>query len=188
MEPLVTDSSARGGNDQQDRFVRLLARYSPQIFGFILSLSPQTSDAEDIFQETSAALWKKFDTFEDGTSFRAWACRVAQIKVLDHRRKKYREHILSDHALAMIAADALVVAEQEVSCSDVLSECVAKLPLADRSLIELKYYRGKDPKQIAEASEKSVYTVYRALSRIHGALLRCVQRGLARDRVDLGKL
>ena len=29
--------------------------------------------ADDIFQETSVILWKEFETFEQGTSFRKWS-------------------------------------------------------------------------------------------------------------------
>jgi RNA polymerase sigma-70 factor, ECF subfamily len=177
-------SSCKCASDRQDVFVRLLARHSPQIFGFILALSPQANDAEDIFQETSAALWRKFDSYQDGTNFRAWACRVAHIEVLGHRRRKYKEQVLSDAALDSIAGDALAVAEGRLPREEALADCLEKLSSTDRSLIELRYFRGKSPRQIADQGSQSVYGVYRALSRIHDALLRCVQRTLSRDQAE----
>lgn len=171
-------------SDQPDTFIRLFAEHSSQILGFILALSPQRSDADDIFQETSAILWEKFDTYECGTNFRAWACTVAHFVVLSHRRKKSCQHVFSDEALAAIADDALAEAESGESRNTALAKCLEKLPPGDRELIDLKYFCGRSSRQIAEAGSKSIYSVYRALSRVHGILLRCVRRTLAEDQAE----
>jgi RNA polymerase sigma-70 factor (ECF subfamily) len=165
--------------DKQADFVRLLTRNSSQIYGFILMLSVNRNDAEDVFQDTSVVLWEKFDTYQPGTDFRAWACRIAFFKVQSHRRASGRLRILSDDVFEALAADALAFAEDRDLRSEALSECLEKLKERDRCLLEQKYFSQHSTAQIAEQMAKSTHSVYRSLARIHSQLLNCMQRSLA---------
>lgn len=164
--------------DDQAEFVRLLSRHSSQIYGFILMLSVSHADADDIFQDTSVVLWKKFHTYERGTSFRAWACKIAYYEVLELRRNSKRMTYLSDTAMTALATDALVLLQQEDDRKESLADCLGKLAAHDRQLIEQKYFVHLSTEEIATRSSKSIYAVYRALSRVHGILLQCMRRSL----------
>jgi RNA polymerase sigma-70 factor, ECF subfamily len=166
----------------RDEFARLLSRHSRQIFGFILSLSSSRTDADDIFQETSVELWRKFTTFQAGTNFRAWAYQVAYYKVLDYRRKSGRRQLLDEEAFHAVARDALLLTADDTSRrEEALSTCLKKLPRSDRKLIDRRYRAAQSPKQIAEQTSRSVHSVYRALTRIHEALSNCVRQTLAQE-------
>lgn len=164
--------------ENQAEFVRLLTRHSSQIYGFILMLSVNRTDAEDIFQETSVVLWEKFATYERGTNFRAWACRIAYFQVLTHRRTSGRLRSLTDAAFDALAADALAIVEEGDHRKEALAECLEKLADRDRRLLEQKYFVSLTTAQIAEQTSKSTYSVYRALSRIHANLLQCMRRAM----------
>lgn len=166
-------------SDKQAEFVRLLTRNSSQIYGFILMLSVNRSDAEDVFQETSVVLWEKFDSYQPGTDFRAWACRIAFFKVQSHRRASGRLRILSDDAFEAVAADALAFAEDRDLRGEALAECLEKLAERDRRLLEQKYFVQLSTAQIAEQMSQSTHSIYRSLTRIHGQLLNCMKRSLA---------
>lgn len=175
--------SVADNQDRHDRFVRHLSAHSRQIFGFILTLASNRTDAEDIFQNTSVALWKKFETYQEGTNFRAWACQVAYLEVVEQRRRKSRLHrLLTDEAFQLLAADAMQPTEETDRREDALAGCLEKLPPADRKLIESRYFNSQSTKQIAISSCKSTHAVYRSLARIHDALMRCVQRTLAAEQ------
>ena len=165
--------------DKQAEFVRLLTRHSSQIYGFILMLSVNRIDAEDVFQDTSVVLWEKFDSYEPGTNFRAWACRIAFFQVQNHRRATGRLRSLSDEAFSAVAADALAMVEDRDIRGDALTECLEKLPERDRRLLEQKYFGQLTTAQIAEQWSQSTHSIYRSLSRIHGKLLHCMRRALA---------
>ena len=165
--------------EKQAEFVRLLTRHSSQIYGFILMLSVNRSDAEDVFQDTSVVLWEKFDSFEPGTNFRAWASRIAYFQVQNHRRAKGRLRSLSDAAFDALAADALSFVDEQDIRSEALAECVEKLSERDRRLLEQKYFGQLSTAQIAHEWSQSTYSIYRALSRIHSKLLQCVRRAMA---------
>jgi RNA polymerase sigma-70 factor (ECF subfamily) len=175
-------------NEQEnlhDRFVRTLSRHSRQIFGFILTLASERSDAEDIFQDTSVKLWKKFSTFEEGTNFRAWAYQVAYLEVLEYRRKKGRQQLLCEEAFQILARDALLRTVEDTSRrEEALAKCIEKLAKTDRKLVERRYFAAQSPKQIAEQTARSIHVVYRSLARIHDALMRCVQQALSGENVS----
>jgi RNA polymerase sigma-70 factor (ECF subfamily) len=165
--------------DRQADFVRLLTQHSSRIFGFVLGLCVNRTDAEDVFQNTSVVLWEKFDSFEPGSNFLAWACRIAYFEVLYDRRKSARVKTLSDAAWQALAADALTAADQKDDHRETLAACLDKLAAADRELLEQKYFSQRSVAEIADRCSRSVHSVYRALSRIHDALLECMRRAMS---------
>ena len=169
--------------DSQDEFLRLFSRYSRRIYGFILTLVLRHADAEEIFQDTCLVLWKKFGTYDPQGSFYGWACRIAYLEILQRRRKYQRLQILSEEALAILADKALAHADDLDDRQVALEECLQKLARQDRTLIEQRYHQRLTPKEIAQAGARSVYSVYRALARIHTTLMNCVQLQLAREGV-----
>lgn len=161
---------------KEPEFVRLLSGYSSQIYGFILMLCGNRSDAQDVLQDTSVVMWEKFDTYAPGTSFQSWACRIAYYEVMNKRRSKSRLQFLPNSTLTLIATDALAIMEQEDFNQGALADCLERLAEGDRRLIEQKYFIQMSTQEIADRSSKSVHAIYRALTRVHGILLRCMQR------------
>lgn len=167
--------------NKQDEFVRYLSRESSRIFGFILTLVVDRNDADDVFQETSVVLWRRFDEFELGSNFRAWACRIAQLQVMNFRRRHNRCLVLSDDAIQALASNALAVMDRDDRREIALTTCLEKLRPQDRQLIEQRYFRRHTTKEIADCQSRSIHSVYRALRRVHELLLRCVQQNLAAE-------
>ena len=81
-------------SDPREEFIKLFTRYQRRVFLFILSQVPSPVDAEEIHQETNVVVWNKFDQFELGTNFFAWACRIASYEVLKYREKRRRDRHL----------------------------------------------------------------------------------------------
>ena len=165
--------------DSQAKFVRLFSQNASQLFGFVLALTANRSDAEDIVQNTSVVLWEKFDTYQPGTSFIAWARRIAYLETLALRRKLSRMKTLSDEAWNVLANDALLISDDVTDRQAALGECLDRLVDSDRKLLEQKYFSQLSVAQIATAQSRGDSSIYRALSRIHLQLLQCVQRAIA---------
>jgi RNA polymerase sigma-70 factor (ECF subfamily) len=166
---------------QHDEFLRLFSSHSQRIYEFILTLVMRQADAEEIFQDTSLILWKKFDSYDPEGNFRAWACRIAYLEVLQLRRTSRRLQTFSDEALALLAEKAIAHSDDLGRRQTALEECLEKLQPQDREMIEQRYYHRRAPKEIATLKTCSVYSVYRALARVHSALLNCVQIQLSRE-------
>jgi RNA polymerase sigma-70 factor (ECF subfamily) len=166
---------------KHDEFLRLFSSHSQRIYEFILTLVLRQADADEIFQDTSLILWKKFDSYDPAGNFRAWACRIAYLEVLQLRRSSRRLHTFSDEALALLAEKAIAHSEDRGQRQAALEQCLEQLQPQDREMIEQRYYHRRAPKEIATQKACSVYTVYRALARVHAALLKCVKIRLARE-------
>lgn len=167
---------------RHEEFVQLFSRDSWRLYRFILSAVLNHNDAEDILQNTSVVLWNKFDTFQPSTNFLAWACRIAEFEVFRYRRqKRSQSKLLSDETVQMLARHALTSASSADARQSALVHCLEKLGQQDRELIRLRYHDQMPTSEIAAQRSRSIYSIYRALGRIHAALLRCVQCALARE-------
>jgi len=162
-------------------FVRLYAANSRRIYTYLLTLLPNRTDAEDVFQDVSALLWEKFAEFTPGTHFGAWACRIAYFKALKHRaRKAAHNRLFTEVTMETIVAEMDEMDDSLDAEYRVLAECFAALTEPDRRLIEQRYGPSGSPREIAAASGLSIKRVYRMLDRIRKVLLGCVTRKLAK--------
>ncbi|TWT75522.1 ECF RNA polymerase sigma factor SigE [Posidoniimonas polymericola] len=164
-------------------FGELLAECHRDLFGFIYSMVQHHSDAEDVYQQVALVLWRKFDEFELGTNFAAWATKVAHLTARDFIRTRRRHAVaFSDEVLEAIAATYNPgKAWRSDDTSDALSVCLKKLPPKDRALVEQCYSPGRDYNQIAEQQGRTIGAIYQAISRVRKSLYHCVKRTLAQE-------
>jgi RNA polymerase sigma-70 factor (ECF subfamily) len=160
-------------------FVRHFSQNARRLYSYLYLLVGNEVDADDVFQETSRVLWEKFDEFTPGTSFLAWAERVAHFQTLHFRKRKQRDRLQFSaefiDAVAQQRAGSLEALERR---RQALDDCLGKLREPDQQLIKLRYSEGATTKSVAERVGRSVDAVYKALNRIEGLLLDCTQRVL----------
>ena len=82
----------------------LMTRHQRQIFGYIYTLVPDRSAAEDLLQETSLVVCEKFEEFEEGTDFVSWACQIAYWRVRYSRQKYVRSKVVFDQDIVEVVA------------------------------------------------------------------------------------
>ncbi len=178
-DDLATDTVASGVAmaTSHEEFIKLFTKHQRQVFLFILSQVPNPVDAEEIHQETNVIIWRKFDRFELGTNFVAWACQVANYEVLKYRERQRRDrHLFSDEFIKRVASDALEQADHLEQRRQHLATCLSKLRTRDRELIQQRYAAGESGKSVAELIGRPINSVYQSLSRIRRTLLECVNR------------
>lgn len=76
--------------DKHKFFLRLFLQNERRLYAYVLTLVPNRTDADDIFQEVSLVLWDKFDETHPPDDFAAWGCRIAYFKDLDFLNKRGR--------------------------------------------------------------------------------------------------
>ena len=166
-------------------FERLLTLHKDQLFAFIFCIVQNVPDAEDVFQQTCIVLWEKFAAFEPDSDFIAWASQVARYKGMQLIKKKHRDrHYFSDEFVAELAereSDRQQLHEQR---SRALRKCSKKLSDRDRTLLGLCYRANVSIKKTAEQIGRPVGSVYDSLSRIRGALRKCIERETAEEDRD----
>jgi RNA polymerase sigma-70 factor (ECF subfamily) len=161
-------------------FVRLFLQHQNDLLRSILPLVGSLDDAQDVLQETAAALWRKFDQYDPGQPFLPWAKRFARNEVLMHHRRKRRYTFLSADLIATLAdrhEEHEQFAEQRRGA---LRNCVEKLPQADRLLLDQRYAGpGTTVQRLAAETGSTANVLYKALARIRRQLLDCISRSLA---------
>ncbi len=165
--------------DKTARFVRDLTENARRIYAYIFALVPNWADSDEIFQETSAVLWTKYDGYRPGSDFRAWAFRIAYNKVRQFRKAEGKNILrFSEEFIDTVDFDSLAGAELWGRRQRLLAECYDQLAPQDRQLIDLRYQPGATTKSVAGAVGRSVDAVYKALNRIHEQLLDCIDSHL----------
>jgi hypothetical protein len=95
----MTESDSTNQGDSHEEFVRLLNASHRQLLDYLVSLLGNRHDAEDVLQRTSITLWRKFDVFERGTNFAAWAGTVAFYEARNFQRMGARSRLQFGDAL-----------------------------------------------------------------------------------------
>ncbi|TWT78490.1 RNA polymerase sigma factor [Posidoniimonas polymericola] len=170
---------------KQDRTAEFVALYSEnyqRLQYFLLALLPTSNDASDVLQETSLVLWDKFETFQSGTNFFAWACKIARLQSLKHHERNRRGvSLFDDETLEKLAHDAEEYASGPEPRMEVLESCLKDLPESDRTLIRRRYETGASVNKIAEEIGVTANRLSKSLGRIRRALMACLERKLAND-------
>jgi RNA polymerase sigma-70 factor (ECF subfamily) len=162
-----------------DEFIALYAAHESRLRGYVLTLVPRWADAEEICQRCSFVLWKKFEQFEPGTNFYAWACRVALFEVKEFRRKIAKERLIfSDELLESVAGRAIEIQDEFPRRAKALQKCVEELSRNQRELLRLRYDEGRSVGSVARLVNRPIDGVYKALSRIRQALYFCINARL----------
>ena len=158
-------------------FIQELTAAQPLIYAYVYSLLPNRAAAQDVLQETNITLWKKMKDFRPGSSFPAWACRVAYFKVLSARRRMGRDLLVLDDsvfdALAERHGDEAGRMQRRFL---ILRQCMEKLPPRSRSLVDRRYAPQGSVQQLAREENRTVGAISQMLYRIREELLQCIKR------------
>lgn len=172
----MSTKNLNNSDDQRNKvFLRLFVANQKAVYAYILALVQNVVDAEDIMQETAALMWDRFDSFDPDSNFGAWAVTIARYKVLEYHNRKKRDFVLmSEDLFEQISKTASTKIGRMSDRLRALEQCLSKLNDEDRKLIEARYERGLAINKIAEHLKRPVGGMYRVMTRIHNALLRCV--------------
>ncbi|MEM9366707.1 MAG: sigma-70 family RNA polymerase sigma factor [Planctomycetota bacterium] len=169
-----------------ESFLRLFAQHEGSVRAFVTSLLPHWEAVDEVMQETSLVMWRKFDQFDPdrpGTSFVDWAFMIARYEVLMYRRKKATDRLVfSDDLYELLASEAADVAALQPDRDRALRGCLDKLEATQRELVRVAYADGISIKDAAQQIGRTPTGLYKALARIRRTLLRCIEACLAEKK------
>jgi RNA polymerase sigma-70 factor (ECF subfamily) len=166
-------------NGVTDEFVTALTGSQRRLHAYVLSLTADRHQAEEIVQETNLVLWRKADDFERDTNFIAWAFRVAYYQTLAYRQRQGRDRLVFDDEVVELLAEEYPAPQEVDARRESLEECLAKLTPRQRNLLNVRYRDGVSVERIAADLQRSANTVAQTLHRLRLALMECIQRTLA---------
>src|SRR5258706_7532681 len=110
-------------------FVKRLSQTERRINGYILSLVPNWSDADEIAQETKLKLWEQFGDYDPSRDFAAWACTVAYYQVLTYRKQLSRDRArFSDEFVELVSRETERMGREMDGRHLAMEGCLKKLP------------------------------------------------------------
>ena len=64
----------------------LLTASHDKLFGYLMSLLGRWHDVQDVLQSSSLLMWRKFETYESGSNFVAWASTICFYEAKNFQR------------------------------------------------------------------------------------------------------
>jgi RNA polymerase sigma-70 factor (ECF subfamily) len=179
----ISKKSLSNMSDQE--FLPIFMRNQDRIYRFIMTLVPIADEANEILQEVSMTLWRRWDEFDPMRGeFMPWALGIARNHIRNHVRKNVRrdQHIVFNGDLVDQLAEARIEnAEIFDQQREALDQCLQKLTPAHRSLVQAFYSRQTSARQMALSYGLSKASLFRILRRIRDALFDCITIRLSRD-------
>jgi RNA polymerase sigma-70 factor (ECF subfamily) len=166
--------------DDATRFVRLFMLYERRLRSFVFTLLGNRDATDEVMQEISMVLWKKFGQLEDDDCFLNWGYVIARFEVLMHRRRLARDRFVLDEGLMKLLSDEFVAdelenADRSEQLRKSLDGCLESLRDPDRRIILTAYASGTKIASLAERMNVTPGSLYKWLGRIRRRLQRCVE-------------
>lgn len=156
---------------------QLYERYSRQTFGLALKILNNSEAAEDAIQEAFLRFWKQPNSYDpERGRFITWLLSVVHNLCIDQLRRKRHNVVSLDQQETQehlnYLADDKVAVEDEVWLGMqrvAIQQALSTLPVEQRSVIELAFFKGLTHNEIAAETGQPLGTVK---SRIRQGLLK----------------
>jgi RNA polymerase sigma-70 factor (ECF subfamily) len=164
----------------EETIARITAAQRP-LYAYVRSLVAPWGSVEDVLQEVNLVLWRKAAEFDGRGEFLSWACRIAFLQVLAHRKKLRSSRFvpLDEAILADLSGLATEHVREADARLDALRRCLESLPDDMRRLIASRYRDGGSVEAAAKDAGRPAGSVRVSLHRIRKSLLECIQNRLA---------
>ena len=129
-------TSKTPSSPDHESFVRALTRCERVIRAYIRGAGiSRPEDVDEITQEVSLIAWQKFDHLENVDEFPRWACVIARYRVLEFRRKRFRDRlVLDDKVFELLVKEALEETDRNEAILRHLERCLEELPPTSRKV------------------------------------------------------
>ncbi len=165
-----------------EAFLRLFTRFEGNLRAFVASLLPIREGLDDVMQESSVVLWRKFSEFDQSgtdSDFLGWAFMIARYEVLKYRRRRATDRPqFSEDVFELLASETEQVCVSQIERQLALHECVKELGSKQLTIVKAVYEDGAAIKDVAHQVGRSATGLYKALARIRDRLANCVRTRL----------
>jgi RNA polymerase sigma-70 factor, ECF subfamily len=172
----------RGAGD--DRFLRTFVRHEAALRAYARVMVPTWEAVDDVMQEASVVMWRKFAELDGEENFLSWARVIVRFEALRARRKFARDRLVFSEELLAVLADEAEDSPEELRVAEAaaLRGCLQKMSPAHQELILAPYAGDGRVKQLGEQAGRSANSLYKLLGRLRAKLHECVEREMAAVR------
>ena len=143
------------------QFERRFAPFRAKLVGYLNRRTPDSAEAEDVAQETLLAAYHQQESFRKDAAPLPYLLGIARRRLRDRQRSRHTTELLDDETQSQ--PDAM----PQLIDSLTLKSALAKLPEAERRVIELTAIQGRTYKESAAILGEPVGTLK---WRVHSAV------------------
>ena len=153
----------------------LYDRHSRPLFGLILRILRDRSEAEEVLQEVFVAVWNRADTYDvEAGSPGAWLVRIARNRAIDRlRANTARVRAVESVPVELESSDNPETSTWLSEQQRAVKRALEMIPPEQRDLIEEAFYQGLTHSELAERHKLPLGTVK---TRIRTGLLTLRQQ------------
>jgi RNA polymerase sigma-70 factor (ECF subfamily) len=138
----------------------LYGRHRESLTRYLTRLTKKPTLAEEIVNEVFLAVWQHADEFQGRSRVSTWLIGIARHKAISAFRRRHEVQL--DDGFAMTIEDPSDNAAAIMDKQDrrkLLHQCLAKLPPAQREVMELFYYQDEPIEAVARRTGVPLNTV-----------------------------
>jgi RNA polymerase sigma-70 factor (ECF subfamily) len=149
----------------QSAFAELFDRSAPAVLGFLVRHLRGRAEAEEVLQEVFLQIWEQAGAYRsDGLAPLSWMIMLARHRAIDRLRSEVsrirRETRYEDHPeLPRCAAPLGTNRIEEWERQKLIASTLRELPAAQRTCIELAFFKGLTHQDIADRLQAPLGTV-----------------------------
>jgi RNA polymerase sigma-70 factor (ECF subfamily) len=145
---------------ERDRaaFAAVYDRLSPRVYGFLLRLLRNRTDADDVLQETFLQVWNQAERYDPGrANADGWVLMIARSRAADRLRKRGTGVAEPTREPAAVADPGERLERSDES--NRVCSALCDLPAEQQELIRLAFFDGLTHEQIARERKLPLGTV-----------------------------
>ena len=167
-----------GNTDSKEKLIQLMNSYKNLVFSVCLKLIGDYFAAEDIAQETFISAYEHLDEF-DGTSEKAWLCRIASNKCIDYLKAAERRAVPASDEETLLMESTRDGPPEVFATRDVLQEVEGKckaLPEVYAEIARMYFMGSMSAREISDKMGIPVKTVQTKIYRAREMLKKTVRK------------
>lgn len=169
-------------------FAFLVEKYKVMVFSMSVKLLKNKEEAEEVSQDTFIKAYKNLANFERKSKFSTWLYRIAYRNCLDVLKKnsiRYNFTDINEITINQIEATETVLdGIEKAERSQLINECLQKLPEEERTILWLFYFKELSLNEIVDITSLSKSNVKVKLHRARKLLLTIVKRDVEPEIIN----
>jgi len=164
------------------RFFKLYTGVNSRLYAYLMIMVHNKDAAEELVQETAALLWARFDEYQEGTNFGAWAVAIARLKALEFLRGRRKSQMIFDDRFYELVSDQAAKSSEELPDHiEALRVCLEKLSDNQKNLLSMRFKKNFTIKRISQLSGRPLGSLYHYFSKMTRTLGDCVNRQMVQQ-------
>ncbi|MBU0572228.1 RNA polymerase sigma factor [Patescibacteria group bacterium] len=135
-----------------DEYEKLVTRYQEKLYRYLVYLTREPDESEDLLQDTFIAVYKNIHKFNTKLKFSSWIYRIAHNNAINYLKKSSKTLSFDFLNLGNILAkeDKTLEKMENEETKEMVRKCLDKLPNKYKSPLVLFYFEDKTYQEISD--------------------------------------